>query len=175
MKKKLNYCRGVVVVHGKSEKLLAEHIKSNLHLPIEVYAENNGKTSIQIDSLITILNNNIFKNERCLKRKYNIEIENKKIKNFFLIVIMDLDDTTEEKIKQYKSGKMFEKHWLSPYIIPVWNNKNLDQVMFDLGLISKVPNYKEKGRVYEEVFPKNNGRGTNWTAPVKTDNRQTAP
>ena len=70
---------------------------------------------------------------------------------------MDLDDTTEEKIKQYKSGKMFEKHWLSPYIIPVWNNKNLDQVMFDLGLISKVPNYKEKGRVYEEVFPKNNG------------------
>ena len=56
MKKKLNYCRGVVVVHGKSEKLLAEHIKSNLHLPIEVYAENNGKTSIQIDSLITILN-----------------------------------------------------------------------------------------------------------------------
>ena len=157
MKKKLNYCRGVVVVHGKSEKLLAEHIKSNLHLPIEVYAENNGKTSIQIDSLITILNNNIFKNERCLKRKYKIEIENKKIKNFFLIVIMDLDDTTEEKIKQYKSGKMFEKHWLSPYIIPVWNNKNLDQVMFDLGLISKVPNYKEKGRVYEEVFPKNNG------------------
>lgn len=68
---------------------------------------------------------------------------------------MDLDDTTEEKIERYKSGKMFEKHWLSPYIIPIWNDINLDHVLYDLKLISKIPNDKEKGRIYEELFPVN--------------------
>ena len=48
MLKKLNYCKGIVIAHGKSELLLAEHIKSNLHLPIEIYAESNGKTSILV-------------------------------------------------------------------------------------------------------------------------------
>ena len=36
------FCKGVVIAHGKSEFLLAEHIKSNLHLPIEIYANKNG-------------------------------------------------------------------------------------------------------------------------------------
>lgn len=72
--------------------------------------------------------------------------------------IMDLDDTTEEKIKKYKNGEMFKNHWLSPYIIPIWNDINLDHVLYDLKLISKLPNDKEKGKVYEELFPKNTGQ-----------------
>ena len=72
--------------------------------------------------------------------------------------IMDLDDTTEEKIEKYKSGEMFRNHWLSSYIIPIWNDINLDYVLHDLNLISKLPNDKEKGKVYEELFPKNKGQ-----------------
>lgn len=71
--------------------------------------------------------------------------------------IMDLDDTSEDKKQKYISGEMFKSHWLSPYIIPIWNNKNLDQVLFDLNLISKIPNNKEKGKVYEELFPTHRG------------------
>ena len=81
--KKPNYCKGIVIAHGKSELLLAEHIKSNLHLPIEIYAEKNGKLSIQIDDLITILGNNIFKNKTSFKKQFVVEEENKKIKKFF--------------------------------------------------------------------------------------------
>ena len=149
MVRKPNYCKGIIIVHGKSELLLAEHIKSNLHLPIEIYSLKNGKTSIQIDSLMTILGNNDFKNKSKLKQKYIIEEKNKKFINFFIMPIMDLDDTTEEKIKKYKNGEMFKNHWLSPYIIPIWNDINLDHVLYDLKLISKLPNYKEKGKVYE--------------------------
>ena len=138
--------------------MLAEHIKSNLHLPIEIYSLKNGKTSIQIDSLMTILGNNDFKNKSKLKQKYIIEEKNKKFINFFIMPIMDLDDTTEEKIKKYKNGEMFKNHWLSPYIIPIWNDINLDHVLYDLKLISKLPNDKEKGKVYEELFPKNTGQ-----------------
>ena len=158
MVRKPNYCKGIIIAHGKSELLLAEHIKSNLHLPIEIYSLKNGKTSIQIDSLMTILGNNDFKNKSKLKQKYIIEEHNKKFINFFIMPIMDLDDTTEEKIKKYKNGEMFKNHWLSPYIIPIWNDINLDHVLYDLKLISKLPNDKEKGKVYEELFPKNTGQ-----------------
>lgn len=158
MVRKPNYCKGIIIAHGKSELLLAEHIKSNLHLPIEIYSLKNGKTSIQIDSLMTILGNNDFKNKSKLKQKYIIEEKNKKFITFFIMPIMDLDDTTEEKIKKYKNGEMFKNHWLSPYIIPLWNDINLDHVLYDLKLISKLPNDKEKGKVYEELFPKNTGQ-----------------
>ena len=60
MAKKLNYCKGIIIAHGKSEFLFAEHIRSNLHLPIKIYSQRNGKTSIQIDSLNTIFGNTIF-------------------------------------------------------------------------------------------------------------------
>lgn len=154
---KLNYCKGIIIVHGKSELLLAEHIKSNLHLPIEIYALKNGKTSIQIDSLMNVLCNNIFKSKNVFKKNYIVEEEQKEFKNFFVMPIMDLDDTTKEKIEKYKSGEMFKDHWLKPYIIPIWNDKNLDEVLFELNLISKLPNDKEKGKVYEDLFPKNRG------------------
>ena len=158
MARQPNYCKGIIIVHGKSELLLAEHIKSNLHLPIAIYSLKNGKTSIQIDSLMTILGNNDFKSKSKLKQKYFIEEKNKKLVNFFIMPIMDLDDTTEEKIRKYKSGEMFKNHWLSPYIIPIWNDINLDNVLHDLCLISKLPNDKEKGKVYEDIFPKNKGQ-----------------
>lgn len=157
MVRKLNYCKGIIIAHGKSELLLAEHIKSNLHLHIEIYALKNGKMSIQIDSLMNVLGNNVFKNKREFKKNYIVEEEKREFKNFFVMPIMDLDDTTEEKIEKYKSGEMFKNHWLSHYIIPIWNDKNLDQVLFELKLIKKLPNDKEKGRVYEELFPTNRG------------------
>lgn len=158
MVRKPNYCKGIVIAHGKSELLLAEHIKSNLHLPIEIYAESNGKTSIQIDSLITVLGNNIFKNKREFDKRYIVEEEKGILKNFSLMPIMDLDDTSEDRKQKYISGEMFKNHWLSPYIIPIWNDINLDHVLYDLKLISKLPNDKEKGKVYEELFPKNTGQ-----------------
>ena len=157
MVRKLNYCKGVVIAHGKSELLLAEHIKSNLHLPIEIYAESNGKTSIQIDSLITVLGNNIFKNKIEFNKRYIVEEEKGILKNFSLMPIMDLDDTSDEKIQKYISKEMFKNHWLNPYIVPIWNEKNLDEVLFGLKLIDRIPNKKEKGKVYRELFPTNKG------------------
>ena len=71
--------------------------------------------------------------------------------------IMDLDDTSEDKKQKYISGEMFKNHWLNPYIIPIWNKNNLDEVLLDLKLIDKLPNNKEKGRLYRDLFPTNNG------------------
>lgn len=155
--RKPNYCKGIVIVHGKSELLFVEHIRSNLHLPIGIFSMQNGKTSIQIDGLMSVLYNNTFKNKRALTNTYVIEEENGEFKNFFVMPIMDLDDTTKERAEKYKSCEMFNGHWLRKYMLPIWNDKNMDQVLFELGLINKLPNSKEKGRVYEEIFPTNRG------------------
>lgn len=157
MVRKPNYCKGIAIVHGKSKLLLAEHIKSNLHLPIEIYAESNGKTSIQIDSLMTVLGNNIFKNRRAFNKKYVVEEEKGQLINFSVMPIMDLDDTSEDRKQKYISGEMFKNHWLNPYIVPIWNKNNLDEVLLDLKLIDKLPNNKEKGRLYRDLFPTNKG------------------
>ena len=157
MMKKPNYCKGVAIVHGKSELLLVEHIKSNLHLPIEIYAQSNGKTSIQIDGLMNILGNNIFKNKRVFSKKYIVEEEKGNFINFAVMPVMDLDDTSEDKMQKYVSGEMFKNHWLNPYIVPIWNKSNLDEVLLDLKLIDKLPNNKEKGKVYRDLFPTNKG------------------
>ncbi len=152
MKKRPNYIRIIVIAHGKSELLLAEHIKSNLHLPIQIYAENHGKTSIMIDGLPNVLGNNIFKNKTSLLRHYAIETSGKQLKNLVIMPIMDLDETS---VEAYKSKEIFASHWLSPYIVPIWNNENLDAVLFHLGLIDHIPNDKEKGKMYRQLFPTN--------------------
>lgn len=154
---KINFCKGVIIAHGKCELLLAEYIKSNLHLPIEIYAENNGKTSIQIDSLNKVLGNNIFKNKSSLKKKYAIEEENGNLLDFFVMPIMDLDDTNSENITNYKNGDMFKNHWLHQYIVPIWNDRNLDSVLLELGIIDELPNNRNKGKIYRNIFPKNKG------------------
>ena len=71
--------------------------------------------------------------------------------------IMDLDDTNNNKKKKYISKEMFKNHWLEQYIIPIWNNKNLDEVLLELKLIDRLPNNKEKGRFYRNLFLVNRG------------------
>ncbi len=145
------------MVHGRSEYLLVEHIKSNLHLPIEIYAAKNGKMSIQIDGLKTILRNSIFKNKKALKAGYILEEENGVFHNFFVMPVMDLDDTSDEKKKLYRTGELFQNHWLSPYITPIWNEPNLDTVLYEQKIIQKIPNAKEKGKMYREILPPHTG------------------
>ena len=42
-------------------------------------------------------------------------------------------------------------------VVNIHNNINLDHVLYDLGLMSKIPNDKEKGAMYREVFPTHTG------------------
>lgn len=46
--KTLYYCKGLVICHGLSEKIIADEIKSRLRIPLAVYSKNNGRNSIQI-------------------------------------------------------------------------------------------------------------------------------
>ncbi|MBO7253709.1 MAG: hypothetical protein J6V36_00220 [Clostridia bacterium] len=156
---KINYVNGVVICHGKSEVCLSTFICTNLHLNVKTDAKNKGKNSIQITSLNDWLSSPPYKNMKSLLDKYEIETKgkgkNKKLINFKIFAIMDTDDCTEQQKKDFISGKMFSGHWLSEYIVPIYNVNNLESVLKDSGIMSKKIKNDEKGSYYEKVFPIN--------------------
>jgi len=59
-KRQLNYTTAVVIVHGKSELVMCQHIRKNLRLKIEIAAEKKGEKSIQINGLLKFLESRHF-------------------------------------------------------------------------------------------------------------------
>ena len=99
--KKYLYLKAVVIVHGKSEKQICQHIKQNLRLRIEIESEKNGEKSIQITSLNRLLNNKKFKSKNTFLKNFpyiELDENGKEINHDFKIfIIMDTDDCTEKQ------------------------------------------------------------------------------
>lgn len=49
--RELKYCKCAVICHGLSELQIASYIRSNLHIKLEIFSRENGKSSIQITGL----------------------------------------------------------------------------------------------------------------------------
>lgn len=155
----VNYVKGVVICHGKSELAMVRYITSNLHLPIKSYAKDKGNHSIQITGLDAVLNSNPFSKLSSLASEYPVEIvgkgKNKKIANFKLFIIMDTDDCSEKTAEAYMSKSMFINHWLYEYIVPIYSIKTLEEVLVDAGIMAKRIKSNEKGTYYAKIFPIN--------------------
>jgi len=89
--------------------------------------------------------------------EYTIEYDKKakKLKNFRLFIIMDTDDCSETVKKEYISGGMFRGHVLQEYIIPIYNIRNLEDVMMKADIMTKRVKDSQKGSFYSRVFPIN--------------------
>lgn len=156
----INYTQCVVIVHGKSELSMVQYIKSNLHLPIKMYSKSNGGkggSSIQIDGLLGVLNSGNFKTFSKFINEYGVEYDKKSkvLKNFKLFTIMDTDDCSDISKENYINGKMFESHWLKPYIIPIYNINSIEDVMIKAGIMVKRIRDSDKGKFYSKIFPIN--------------------
>lgn len=69
---------------------------------------------------------------------------------------MDIDEKelTEKMIEDYKSKEMFKNYDYYDYIVPIYNDKNLDDVLMKLGY--KI-DLKHKTSSYTKIFPGKNG------------------
>lgn len=156
---KINYLKGLAICHGKSEVCMVKYIGTNLHLNVRQFSKNNGRNSIQITGLMTILNSYPFDSIRSLSKEYTVEVSgkgaNRKINGFKLFIIMDTDDCTSEQKRDFVSKQMFKGHWLFDYIVPVYNNPKLEDVLVQSGVITKKIKDSEKGTFYEKIFPIN--------------------
>lgn len=160
----VRYKRAAVLVHGKSERLLASYIYTNLHLPVVIIDRKKGNSSIQINGLQTFLSRRPFNNLKAFADEYSVEYDKKekKLKNFKLFIIMDTDDCSETVREEYISGRLFENSCLKDYIVPIYNSPNLEEVMIKAEIMTKKIQDSEKGSFYSKVFPINRG-------PVTTD------
>lgn len=156
---KANYCKGVVICHGKSEWCMTRFISTNLHLPIKAHARDNGKCSIQVTGLMKLLNSKPFHKQSTFVSEFSVEEtgrgKNKHLVNFKLFIIMDTDDCTVQQRQDYLSKKMFEEHWLYDYIVPIENFPCLEDVLVETGMMPKKIRDSEKGTYYSNVFPIN--------------------
>ncbi|NLK71485.1 MAG: hypothetical protein GX285_00510 [Clostridiales bacterium] len=152
MKRSSIKTRVMTIVHGKSERTICLSIKSNLRIKHYIYADKKGEKSIQIDELMNILNNAKFKDLKSFIRNYpDIEHKKGKLLNFKLFIIMDLDDCNKEMQEKFKSKEMFTNHWLYDYIVPIYNDPNLEKTMNDADISIT------KKKDYITIFPTNQG------------------
>lgn len=152
---KVRYVKNIVLVHGKSEQIICEYIKSNLRLPIEIFSHNNGKNNIEINSVNSVLNNTIFKSRSSLKNKY--EIVEKKVltkEDLEIFIIMDKDKCDDNLFNEYITKSMFKKHWMFNLITPIYNIESLEDVLSKAGYIDLRKNKKD----YIKLFPINKGQ-----------------
>ena len=155
-KRTFYYCKGLVICHGLSEKIIANEVKSRLRIPLEIYARDNGKHSIQINGLPALFKSDkTFKNRTDFERIHsNIEYDKKVLKNFKIFPVMDTDDADEVSIENYVSNAFLENHWLRDYIHPIYNTPSLEEVFVDAGVIDHVFTDNEKVNGYKKLFQK---------------------
>lgn len=157
MKRKPTKLNVMSIVHGKSELLMCSSVKSNLKIKHEIHAKDRGRHSIQVNSVLQELNSKKFNMSlKDFSEKYDISYDskNKRLVNFKLFIIMDLDDCTQEKAEQFKNKSMFNEHILYEYIVPIYNDPNLEKTIHDLGINI---NKKEKVKGYIKIFLTNKG------------------
>ena len=157
MKRKSTKLNVMAIIHGKSELLMCSSVKSNLKIKHEIHAKDKGRHSIQVNSVMQELNSTKFNMSlKDFSEKYDISYDSKskKLVNFKLFIIMDLDDCTQEKAEHFKNKSMFYEHILYEYIVPIYNDPNLEKTIHDLGINI---NKKEKVKDYIKIFPTNKG------------------
>lgn len=155
MKQKLNYLKAIVIVHGKSEKQMCDFIKSKLRLNIHIESDKRGEKSIQITSVMNILKNTKYKNfKNFISNFQEVKLKSKKEINddFKIFIIMDTDDCSKEQEKSFIDKSMFLNHWAYEYIVPIYNIKNLEEVLSqcDIGYTKKG---LERKKEYIKIFP----------------------
>ncbi len=154
-KKTNKYKQAIIICHGQSEYFLSQHLCSLLRLSVVTYAEQNGKSSIQINSINRCLYNKIFATKGNLLKHYSIKTNKNTINpNFKIFIIMDTDDEelTERDIKNFKNKSMFKDHWAYDYIVPIFNTRNLEDVLLKAKIIDKI---FENKNMYAKIFPIN--------------------
>lgn len=156
----VNYTKAIVVCHGKSEKLIAEYLKSNLRINVEICSKDKGKHSIQITSLNNFLKNKVASNLNEIRKKYLVEYNNKtkKIDDFKIFTIMDTDDCTEKQKENYINGKMFKDYSLNEYIVPIYNINKLEYVIKESKIWYEEIKESKKAETYIKIFPPAKGK-----------------
>ena len=136
-------CSIMTIVHGKSERIVCENIRSNLKIKHEIDSEKKGRCSIQVNGLLKRLKKTPYKSKKIFESYYGDIDWNR----FKLFIIMDVDDCECSTKKKFQNKELFKGYWLYEYIYPIFNDPNLEATMVDIGY--EIIKKKE----YIQIFP----------------------
>ena len=149
-----------IICHGECEVVFISFLRTLTHLSIDILARNKGKSSIQITSLRNFLSANCYSSPRRYQNVCNrgiINFKKNEMLNFKAFSIMDLDEkelNNNDLIESYKSKELIKGLYFYNYFIPLFNDKNFDEVL-KKRKISFI-GYKRKVEVYERLFTQEN-------------------
>lgn len=159
-KRKINYCRAIIICHGKSEKLLFDKIKSVLRIKIEVRGNDNGNSSIKIQGIANYLQRQEYQNRKDFCNTFfgtgfsdllSSKQLTSRIQKVKIFVVMDVDDASEDQLERYKKSEYFYPKWLKPCFVPIYNDHNLEQTVKKMGY--EIPNSKhDKAPFYRKLW-----------------------
>lgn len=98
-----------------------------------------------------------FRTLKAFADEFSVEYDRKtkRLINFKLFIIMDTDDCDEITRSKYISKELFDGHPLKDYIVPLYNDTNLEDVMIKSGIMVKRIPDAQKGSYYTKIFPIN--------------------
>ena len=97
-------------------------------------AKDKGQHSIEISSIMGVLENQIFQKRKNFLGEYTkIKRENDDILNIKIFIILDVDSAPPGTVNKFVNKSMFKDHWLYPYIYPILNDKNLEEALNSIG------------------------------------------
>lgn len=148
----INYCKAIVICHGKSEKSLFDRIASCLGIPIAVWADKKGKKSVEINSVRNILKRDDFTptyfKDKFSGCHFNDKGKPIKLKVFF---VLDKDITKDDIFKRYCNHELFSDSWLKDMLIPIYNDVCLESTLKAIRWPYECKNNR-KARFYNKLF-----------------------
>ncbi len=164
-KRPRNYLKCLVIVHGKSELQICNYLKTNFRLKMEIISRDKGESSIQINGLEKLLaSDSRLKSRESFIKEYGDDLKLVKQENtkketidesFRIFIIMDTDDCTPKTKQKYISKELFRNHWLYPYIVPIYNDPNLEGICEKANIKFK-KHGEERKKEYIKIFPTDN-------------------
>ncbi|MBL3531786.1 hypothetical protein JMJ99_10440 [Companilactobacillus zhachilii] len=150
-----NVC-AVVICHGQTEYQFVNAIKSKLRLNIKIFARDKGRSSIQLDKLSDIFQNEVFRSVKTLTNEYStIEFKKKELIGCKIFTLMDLDDCKDKSVvSNYEHGnisRLGKNHQLKPYIQPIYFKNNFEDALRDINFAFVAATNREK-KHYIKVF-----------------------
>ncbi|MDO5861823.1 MAG: hypothetical protein Q4Q58_03405 [Thermoplasmata archaeon] len=146
-------CRTLVVAHGKSEMMICSKIAAIAGIGIEIDSNDMGRETIAISGLQSRFESKTYSSELALSREFDrLEYFGRKkmdqrMPNLRIFTVMDIDGDRESMLR-YTTGEMFKEFPLGRYVTPIYNDRNLDEVMEAIGYGSVV---SKKVKTYRQI------------------------
>ncbi len=131
----MNMTDFLIICHGKTEIILSRWLYRQTGARINIDSRNDGKNAIMLNNLIDFMKENGYYSVPKLKKRFRtIEYQHRVgVEDLVIFIVMDVD-VDKKLVNDFLTKKMFKGCPLYDCIIPILNDRNLDEVMGRIGL-----------------------------------------